>query len=104
MVLLHLPPTLGVALVASESVHNHMREASIRGPHLSHSTSYDESVGSQNGRPHFCIVSRVVHGYGYSRGIMFMGVTGLGAVLDFSALQQITNPYLRFAGIPWVHH
>src|SRR5487761_758957 len=52
-VLLHLPPTIGVALVASESVDNHMREASIRGPHLSHSTSHDESEGSQNGRPHF---------------------------------------------------
>src|SRR5487761_1696999 len=29
-VLLHLPPTIGVALVAFESVDNHMREASIR--------------------------------------------------------------------------
>src|SRR5487761_934955 len=28
-VLLHLPPTIGVALVASESVNNHMREAPI---------------------------------------------------------------------------
>src|SRR5487761_633443 len=52
-VLLHLPPTIGVALVASESVNNHMREASIRGPHRSHSTSHNKSEGSQNGRPHF---------------------------------------------------
>src|SRR5487761_1438073 len=48
-VLLHLPLTIGITLVAFESVHNHMREASIRGPHPSH----DESEGSQNGRPHF---------------------------------------------------
>src|SRR5487761_1410401 len=34
-VLLHLPPTLGVALVAFESANNHMREASIRGLHQS---------------------------------------------------------------------
>src|SRR5487761_1765835 len=52
-VLLHLPPTIGVALVASESVHNHMHEASIRGPHKSHQSSYYESEGSRNGRPHF---------------------------------------------------
>src|SRR5487761_1010502 len=38
-VLLHLPPTIGVALVAFESVNNHMCEASIRGLHQSHSTS-----------------------------------------------------------------
>src|SRR5487761_1749081 len=48
-VLLHLPPTIGVALVAFESVNNHMCGASIRGI----STSHDESEGSQNGRPHF---------------------------------------------------
>src|SRR5487761_1860753 len=52
-VLLHLPPTIGVALVASESVNNHMHEAPIRGLHQSHSPSHDESEGSQNGRPHF---------------------------------------------------
>ena len=51
--LLHLPPTLGVTLVASESVHNHMCEASIRGLHQSHQMSHRESEGSQNGRPHF---------------------------------------------------
>ena len=52
-VLLHLPPTIGVTLVASESVNNHMREAPIRGLHQSHSMSHDESEGSQNGRPQF---------------------------------------------------
>src|SRR5487761_1427528 len=52
-VLLHLPPTIGVALVASKSANNHMREAPIRGLHQSHSTSHDESEGFQNGRPHF---------------------------------------------------
>src|SRR5487761_1790010 len=52
-VLLHLPPTIGVALVAFESAINHMCEASIRGPHQSHSASHNESEGSRNGRPHF---------------------------------------------------
>src|SRR5487761_1339285 len=54
-VLLHLPPTLGVALVVSELVHNHMCEASIRGLHQDHQTSYDKSEGFQNGRPHFVL-------------------------------------------------
>src|SRR5487761_1493683 len=54
-VLLHLPPTIGVALVAFKSANNHMCEASIRGLHQSHSVSHDESEGSQNGRPHFVL-------------------------------------------------
>src|SRR5487761_1474783 len=54
-VLLHLPPTIGVALVAFKSANNHMCEASIRGLHQSHSTSHNESEGSQNGRPHFVL-------------------------------------------------
>src|SRR5487761_1550855 len=52
-VLLHLPPTIGVALVAFELAINHMCEASIRGPHQSHSMNHDKSEGSRNGRPHF---------------------------------------------------
>jgi hypothetical protein len=40
---------------------------------------------------------RVVHGYGYSRGVLVTGVTGAGAVLDPAALQYTVNPYLWFA-------
>jgi hypothetical protein len=49
------------------------------------------------------MISRVVHGYGFYRGIWVTGVMGMGAVLDSATPRWTVNLYLWFAGISWVY-
>jgi hypothetical protein len=44
-------------------------------------------------------VSRVPHGYGFSRGASKTGTAGTGTVLDFGTLRHTAYPYRGVTGI-----